>query len=158
RPVHLVRGNRRHVDFQLVDVERYFADSLNGIGMKEHTAFLRDRADLRDRLDDANLVVGGHDRDEDGLVGDRVANVVDVYQSVFLDREIGYSTALFLEPLAGVDHRLVLGHTGDDVVTFLAIHVDHAFDGEVVRFRGAAGKDDLLRVGTNEIGHLLARF
>ena len=72
RPVHLVRAERRQVDLQLVDVERNLADRLHRVGVEQDALLLRDRADLGDRLDDADLVVGGHDRDEDRLVGDRV--------------------------------------------------------------------------------------
>ena len=70
RPAHLVRADGRHVHLQIVDVERNLADRLHGVGVEQDALLLRDRADLGDRLNHADLVVGGHDRDEDRLVGD----------------------------------------------------------------------------------------
>ena len=42
----------------------------------------RDLADLRDRLDHADFVVGVHDADQDGLVGDRVLQLVQIDQAI----------------------------------------------------------------------------
>ena len=86
RSVHLVGGHRGQVDLQLVHVERNLADGLHGVGVEENALLLRDRADLGDRLNHADLVVGGHDRDEDRLVGDRVAEIVEIDQAVLLHR------------------------------------------------------------------------
>ena len=47
--------------FEVVDVERDLADDLHRVGVEENPLLLRDRADLGDRLDDADLVVGRHD-------------------------------------------------------------------------------------------------
>ena len=68
RAVHLVRGDRHDVDFQRVDVERNLARRLHRVGVEEDPLFLGDGADFGDRLDDADLVVRRHDRDEDRLV------------------------------------------------------------------------------------------
>ena len=157
RAVHLVRAHRHQVDLRLVDVERHLADRLHRVGVEEDALLLRDRADLRDRLQHADLVVGGHDRDEDRLVGDRRAQLVEADAAVLLHRQVGDARALLLELLARVDHRLVLGDARDDVVALLAVHLGDALDREVVRLGGAAREDDLLRVGADQLGHLLAR-
>ena len=83
---------------------------LHRVGVEQDPLLLRDRADLGDRLDDADLVVGRHDRDEDRLVGDRGLQLVEADAAVLLHRQIGDAVAVLLEPLARVDHRLVLGH------------------------------------------------
>jgi hypothetical protein len=51
----------------------------------------------------------------------------------------------------------VLGHARDDVVALLAVHLGDALDREVVRLGCAAGEDDFLGRGPDQIGHLLAR-
>ena len=51
---------------------------------------------------------------------------------------------------------LVLGHLGDDVVALVLVELDHAPDRQVVRLGGAAGEDDVLRLGADQPGHLLA--
>ena len=77
-------------------------------------------------------------------------------EPVLLHRQIGDAIAFFFEPLAGVDHRLVLGDAGDDVIALLAIHLGDALDREVVRLGRAAREDDFLRVGANQVGDLFA--
>src|SRR3954447_15456596 len=104
------------------------------------------------------LVVGGHDRNQDRLVGDRVAEVVEADQAVLLYRQVGHPVAVLLEGLARVDHRLVLGDRSDEMVALLAVHLGDALDRQVVRLGGAAGEHDLFRVRADEIGDLLARL
>ena len=43
--------------FSSLHVERNLADRLHRVGVEQDALLLRDRADLRDRLDDADLVV-----------------------------------------------------------------------------------------------------
>jgi len=62
----------------------------------------------------------------------------------------------FRSRLAGVEDRLVLDRAGDDVVALVLVELDHALDGEVVGLGGAAGEDDLLRLGVDQAGDLLA--
>ena len=77
-------------------------------------------------------------------------------EAVCLHRQIGDAVAVLLKALAGIEHRLVLGDLGDDVVAALAVHLRNALDGEVVALGGAGGEDDLLGGGADELGDLLA--
>ncbi len=158
RAVDLVRRDRGQIDLELVHVERHLPDHLHGVGVEQHALLFRDRANRRERLDDADLVVGGHDRDEDGLGGDGVSQLVEVDEAVLLHRQIGDPVAVLLEPLARVDHRLVLGDRGDDVIALLPVHLGDALDREVVGLGRAAREHDLLGVGADEIRDLLARL
>ena len=45
-------------------------DRLNRVGVKEYAVLPANLADLGDRLNGADLVVGGHDRDEAGVLAD----------------------------------------------------------------------------------------
>ena len=49
-------------------VDGNLADGLHGVGVEEDALLVAELADLGDGLDDADLVVGVHDADEDGLV------------------------------------------------------------------------------------------
>ena len=53
-----------------LDVQGHLADGLGGIGMEDDASFAAQSADFRDRIDCADLVVRGHDRDQDRLVGE----------------------------------------------------------------------------------------
>ena len=82
------------------------------------------------------------------------SQLVEADQPVLLDRQIGDAIALFFEPLAGINHRLVFGDTGDDVIALLAIHLGDALDGQIVGLGRAAREDDFLGVGANQIADL----
>jgi hypothetical protein len=58
--------------------------------------------------------------------------LVEADAAVLLHRQVGDAVAVLLEPLAGVDDRLVLGDRGDDVVALLAVHLGDALDRQVV--------------------------
>src|SRR5882757_6047727 len=64
RSVDLVAGNREQVDVVLLDVDWNFANSLHTIDSENDAVFLGDLADFRHRIDDANLIVGIHDGDQ----------------------------------------------------------------------------------------------
>ena len=69
-PVDLVAGDAHQVDVHRLDVERDLAGGLRRVGVEEGLLLAADLADLGERLDDADLVVHRHDRDDHGLVGD----------------------------------------------------------------------------------------
>jgi len=83
--------------------------------------------------------------------------VVEINQPILLHGQIGHAKAELLQMLAGVEHRLVFGGRGDDVVALLAIHLGHALDGEVVAFGGARCEDDLFGGRADQPGDTLAR-
>ena len=63
------------------------------------------------------------------------AQRVEIDQAVLLHRQVRDLEALLLEMAAGVEHALVLGHGGDDVVLAVLVELGDAADGEVVRTR-----------------------
>lgn len=159
RGVELVAAQGEHVDVLRLDVDRHVADSLYRIGVEEHAVLLADRADFGDRLDRADLVVRVHDRDERGLVGDGGFELLGHDDAVFMHVEVGDGEAFLFQCRAGVQHGVVLEFAGDDVRLALGFQlVRDAFDGPVVAFAAARGEIDLVRVGAEAAGDLLARL
>ena len=74
-----------------------------------------DRRDLLDRLEDAGLVVGVHDRDQPGGRAERAPHVVGVDPPSAADRQVGDPVAQRLQEPARGEHRRVLDPRGDDV-------------------------------------------
>ncbi len=158
RPVNLVRRDRREVDAGLFHIDRHLADRLDGVAMKDDALFLGDLADLGNRMNRADLVVGPHDRDEHGLVGDRAAHRVGIDHPVLVDRQIGdRRLARPLERAATVEHRLMLGDASDDVVALVLVKLDDALDCKVVGLGGAAGENNFLGLGADQRRDLIAR-
>src|SRR5262249_7651017 len=67
-PVHLVRRDRNQVEILLDDVNWNLADRLGSIGVKDHAFLMTKLSDFRDRLQNANLVISSHDRDQDRFI------------------------------------------------------------------------------------------
>ncbi len=125
--------------------------------MEQDAALLAEATDLADRVQRPGLVVGVHDRDEQGPVVDRPGQLVEVDRAVAVDRQVDNLEAALLELVAAVEHRLVLGAHGDDPPSpFVGRRDRHSLDRQVVCLGRAARPDDLARVGADRRGDLLA--
>ena len=124
--------NRGDVDVVLDHVERRLADDLHRVGMEDDALLVADLPDFANRLEHADLVVRGHDGDENRLVIDGAFQVLQINEAVCFHRQIRHAVAVFLKPLTGIQHRFVLCDLSDDVVAAFAIHFSNALDGKVV--------------------------
>ena len=156
--IHLVRREAHQVNVVVDHADRNLAHRLRRIRMQQHALLAADLPDFADRLDRADFVVAVHDRHHHGLVRDRVAQLVQIDQSIRLHRQIRYPAAALFEPLAGVQHGFVLGRRRNQVVALRRVHLRRALQRQVVRFRGAAGDHDLFRARSNQVRQLLARL
>ena len=155
--INLVPGNGEDVDLHCLDVHGDLAHGLCGVGEEEGLLLTTDRADLRQGLNHAHFVVGCHDRDQDGLVGDRCPQRVEVDEPVGLGREVGHlGLPGALEILARVEHGLVLGLHRDNVIAPRGVHFDRALDRDVVALGGTAREHDLFGARADRRRHLLA--
>ena len=159
---HLVPGEGHEVDVVLDDVGGHLADPLGGVGVEDHVAVVAEGADLGHLVDGADLVVGPHDGDEDGVVTHRLFDLLGGDHAVGGGAEDGDIEALLLEALDRVEGGLVLVGGGDDVPAtglagrVLCIHLSSALDGEVVALGGAAGEDHFLGLRADQGGDLFA--
>ena len=83
--------------------------------MEPHPLLAAQGADFAHRLEDADLVVGGHDAHQHGLGEDGGAQLVEVDQAVGPRRQHRGAAALVCEAPDGVEHGPMLGRHGDDV-------------------------------------------
>jgi len=153
-----MRGARQEIDAHRLDVDGDLADGLRGVGVEDDPLLLGELADGRDVLDGADLVVGEHHGDQDRLVRERLADLLDVDDPVGLHGHVRHLEPLPLEALERVDARALLDDGGDDVVALLLVHLGHALEGEVDRLGAARGEDELLRIArADQRGDLGAR-
>src|SRR6266568_61370 len=158
RAVDLVCGHGQQIHLQLLQVDGNLSGGLHRVAVKDDAFGPADLADLGDRLDHADLVVHHHHRHEDGIGAEGRLEFVQVEQAVLLRIEVGRHEALALELAHRVEHRLVLGLHRDDVLALALVEIRRALDGEVVAFGRARGPDDLLGIGVQQRGDVLARF
>ena len=118
--------DREEVDRYPAHVEVERADRLDGVAVERHALLAADGADLRDRLDRADLVVRVHDRDERGAVVDRIADRLRVDDPVAIHSDhIDAHVRVQLEVTRGVDHRVMLDRGRDEPVTSV-LDLQHA--------------------------------
>ena len=115
------------------DVHRNLADGLRRVGVEDDALLLGQLPDRGHVLDRADLVVRVHHRDEDRLVGHRLANRVELDQPVGSHGHVRHLEALALQPLADVQARPLLDGRGDDVVALLPVHLGDALHREIDR-------------------------
>ena len=137
---------------------------LRRVGVKEDVPRDRaQRADLRHRLDDADLVMRRHHRDDEGAVGERRFERGERDQAVLGDRQVGDAEPFALQGRAAFEHAFVLGQQSDDVVFrrvgggVLAREMRRALQGKVVGLGRAGGEHDLARIGVDEARNFGAR-
>ena len=154
--VELVAGHGEKIDAEVVRLHRDLADGLGAVAMHQHAVAVGDAGDLRDGLDCADLVVGVHDGDEDGLGGDGLLNLLRVDHAMFVDGEVGGADAVRLQVAAHLGHGRMFDRRGDDVVATVTVGFRNSLDGVVVGLGAAAGEDEIVFRATEHTGNLLA--
>ena len=128
--------------------------SLHGVGVEQHALFMADRADLRDRQDGADLVVGVHGGDQAGVRPDGVRHLLGGDGADGADRQQFHLEALFFQFLQGVEHGVVFKSGGDDVLFALALADAGGGDQSlVVRLAAAGGKGNLTGRAAQTFSH-----
>jgi hypothetical protein len=103
----------------------------------------------------SDLVVRGHDGDEDRPIVERLAQLLEIEEPGRVDAEVRHMKAATLELLRGVEHGRMLRDAGDDPVAMLSMGLGRPEKSNVVRLRGPGRPDDLLRRRIDEQGRLL---
>ena len=156
--VGLVSREAHQVDLQLLQVDLDLAGGLGRIDVEEDLALTQHLADGGNVLDDADLVVDVHDRDQDGVRPDGGLQVLQVDQAVFLHIQQRHLEALALQLAHGVERGLVLGLDGDEVATALLVEVGGTLEREVDRLGGTRGPDQLARITVDQRRDFGTRF
>lgn len=77
-----------------------------------------DRTDLFERLAHSDLVVDAHDGNEAGVLGDRIFQIVQIDETVLLNRKVGYFESALRQPAATVQNTFVfLGNEKQEKAT-----------------------------------------
>ena len=113
---------------------------------------LHSRPIARDRLQRADLVVGRHDADQNGLLGHGRGHLLRRHPAVAVHRQERSTRS----PRASRRlHGSRTARCSTAVVTIcrplVAVGGSHALEGQVVALGGAAGEDDFLRAGADRV-------
>ena len=132
--VKLVRTEGNKISVELVyPIKGFLGKPLHRVRMKQDAAFPAKRANLCDRLDGSNLVVGRHDRDQNRILAQRGANRVNADSTFRIDRQVSHIEAFFMEKVfARMQDSVVLDGGRDDMPALFAAKSCRAKHREVV--------------------------
>ena len=157
--VELVGGEGEEVYAECVDVNAEVGDGLDGVGVDEGAGVFG--ADLLgdggDVVECADLVVGVHDGDEDGVWSDGGGDIGGVDAAVGGGGDEGdVGEGVALELLDGVEDGVVFDGGGDEVGggwrhSSLRCR-EYTSEGEGVGFGAAGGEDDFIGGGADVVG------
>src|SRR5260370_42085313 len=91
-----------------------------------------DAANLCNWLNSAYLVVGIHDRDEDGLIGKRPTDIIGIEAAIAINKHISSFEAKTLQVLAGVQNSMVFYRRGNQVVPLFLRGKRHTLSRQVI--------------------------
>ena len=95
---------------------------------------MSDLYNFLNRLNGAYLIVGKHNCNHGGLVGNKRAKLIEINHTVLVNTAIANLKALFCKCLAGMKNCVMLDLAGDDVISALRLHShSRAADSPVVR-------------------------
>src|SRR3970040_2511537 len=126
--------------------------------MKQDASATGKLSDRRQVLNNTDLVVDVHQGHEHRVRAQRRRQLVEIDKTILFRVEICYFKTFALEMAAGIEHGLVFGLAGNDVLAFALVELCRTLDGKIVGFSGAGGPDDLLGIGTEQRGDLRTRL
>ena len=135
RTVQLVGARGKHIDTQLIDIDRNMSEGLDRIGMEGDSMGFRDLSQACDRFDRSDFVIGKHDGCEDGVFPDRRFELPGVDKPVAAYGKVGNLKTFAFERLARMQDGVVLDCRCDDVGPMLPIGARIALERPIVRFR-----------------------
>ena len=158
RTVKLVRGERQQVDVLRLDVNGQVSRGLHGVGVEQHARLAADGADLADRQDGADLVVGVHNGNQARILADGVFHLLRRHGADGADGEKLDGEALFFELLERVQHGVVLERGRNDVLfAFAFAEARGREDGLIVGLAAAGGEVNFARGSVQAFGDAVAR-
>ena len=106
-----VDGHRLHIPLHQIGC-------LDGIGMKQSAVLTGYLPDFRDRLDGAHLVIGGHNRHQNGIRPQRIGDSLRVDTPKLIDTEDSeFKSVNVAQVFGGMQNRLVFNDAGDQMVS-----------------------------------------
>ncbi len=144
------------VAVQLQHIERQKRGRLHGVGMKFRPARVSDFGDLPDRLNRADFVVGVHHGNKCRCLRHRFGDGFGPHDSGFVRLDESDRIAALLKPVSGMENRVMLDFSGDEMIFRKWGGQQGSENGEVVAFGSAAGEIDLGKVSVEQGGDPLS--
>lgn len=153
----LVRRQRQQVDGRFRQVDRQPARRLGSIDVQQHAARAQGGGQGRHVGTGAQFVVDPHQTDQPRRRRQRRHYRVDVDLAVSVGAQQRHFVALCGDPAQGVERGAMFDSRADHVRLRIAVEGERTLDREVDRLGGAAGPDQAVGRGADQLSHRLAR-
>ena len=152
---------RSKVEPKSFNVERNLPERLDCVAVHQCAVLMGEADRGGERLDGADLVVGGLDGEQQRVVPKGRCKRIQIDHAVPLHRSDGELESTFRQMPARFEYGGVFNPERDDAPARLAALLGRggdAQDGQIVALGGAAREDDLLGQCADRVGDLLARL
>ena len=106
--VDFMGAGTQHIDAALLHIDGQLAEGLHRVGVKQNTVLPGNHADFLIGHHGTDLIVGRHDGNQNRLRGDGPLQIFQPDDTVLVHIQISNPGPLLLQPLAGMQHRVVL--------------------------------------------------
>ena len=149
-----MRRKREQIDAFACDVDADMSGRLHRVGVEGDAVRAADCAQLGDRLNGADFVVGVHNRRQRGVVAQLGGQLGGADVSVLVHGQVGDGKAFLFQRFERMQHRVVLKRGGDDAaLPLFRARLRQSADGPVVRLAAAGGEVQLVRCAAEPGGH-----
>ena len=128
------------------------AHRLHRVNVEQYPGGPGNGSDLGHGLNGADLIVGSHHGDQDGIGPEGGLHRRRVHPALGVHRQVGHLIALLFQVLGRVEDGVVLDGGGNDVPALLLTELRHPAQGPVVGLGAAGGEIELLRPGVQTGG------
>ena len=142
----------------LVYMDRHLTKGLYGVCVEQNAVLMGNLTNLFDGLNGSDLVICKHHGNQDGLRTDGFLQLVDLHDTILIYGQISNLIAVLLQPLAGVQDRMMLDLCGNNVFSFALICLCSRFQSPVVGLASACGEINLLGLRAQRIRDGLSCF
>ena len=153
--VALVAAEAEEVDAQLLHGQGGVAGGLGGVAVEQHAPLAAELGDRGQGRQHADLVIGGHGAEQQHIGLQGRLQLGQIRQTVGLYGQQGERKAMALQVAQRIQHGPMFSgqaHQPPPLAAGRQGRFRHAFDGEVVGFRGAAGEHHLGAASPQQLG------
>jgi hypothetical protein len=135
------------------------AERLHRVRMEEHSPLPADRGEISDRLDDARLVVGKHDRHQNGLLPESRRKGFPVDETPRIHTHFREAEPLIAGKCSHrMKHGVMLRGNRDEMIPAGGtVAASHSKDGKIAALRTSAREDDSVGFHTEQAGDPITR-
>ena len=155
--IEFVTTDGHQVDIHLINIERYLADRLGRIRVKEDLVLSAELSDFFDWLYYTDFVVNHYHRDHYCVRSNSLPQILHIEDPVCSNIQVCDLKTLILKMSATIKDAFMLNLSCNDMLllSILSVKLRDTLQGEVVALCCSTREDDFFRRSSNQVCHML---